>query len=258
MTTHHPAPTTIRVQLRFFAAVRELLGRGRDAREVPAGTTADDLFALLAGDEPRLAALRGTTMLMVNQEYAAANRPLADGDELALIPPVSGGGDEDPNRRFRVTEEALDPRAVEALVADPAAGAVVTFTGSVRDHARGRAVTALEYEAYAPAAEIQLARIAAEIAERWGIARVAVHHRVGLLPVGEASVVIAVASAHRGEAFAACEYAIVRLKEIVPIWKKEFYSDGAVWIGSEADYRRDRETGATADASGALGVDAPT
>ncbi len=140
---------------------------------------------------------------------------------------------------FRVQAEPLDARAVEAAVATGAAGALVTFTGTVRDHARGRSVVALDYEAYAPAAEKMLARIGEEIAARWGIDRVAIVHRTGFLRVGEASVVIAVASAHRGEGFSACQYAIERLKQIVPIWKKEHYVGGASWIGSEADYQRE-------------------
>ena len=229
----------MQVRLRYFAIIRETLGRTEETLAVPDGATAGDVFDRLAAAEPRLAPMKAATMLMVNQEYVRADHPLRDGDELALIPPVSGGT-ASPNR-FRVQAEPLDPRAVEALVADPAAGAVVTFTGTVRDHARGRAVVALEYEAYAPAAEKMLARIGEEIAARWGIERVAIVHRTGRLPVGEASVVIAVATAHRGEAFAACAYAIERLKAIVPIWKKEFYADGATWVGSEADYQR--ETG---------------
>ncbi len=138
-----------------------------------------------------------------------------------------------------MTEAVLDPRAVEALVESPAAGAIVTFTGTVRDNARGRNVVALDYEAYAAAAEKMLAQIGDEIRERWGIDRVAIAHRTGYLTPGEASVVIAVASPHRGEAFAACAYAIERIKEIVPIWKKEHYTDGAIWVGSEADYQRE-------------------
>ena len=120
-------------------------------------------------------------------------------------------------------------------------GVVVTFTGVVRDNGRGRAVSALDYEAYAPAAEKMMERVADEIREKWGLERVAIVHRTGLLPVGEASVVISISSAHRDAAFDACRYAIERLKEIVPIWKKEHYDDGAVWIGSEAEYQR--ETG---------------
>ena len=150
-----------------------------------------------------------------------------------LIPPVSGGG----QPRFRVQSEALDPRFTESLVAHPGAGAIVTFIGTVRDHGRGQAVTHLEYEAYAPAAELTMAQIGDEIRERWGIDHVAIVHRVGSLAVGEASVVISVASAHRDAAFEACRYAIERIKEIVPIWKKEHYADGAAWLGSEHDYQ---------------------
>lgn len=226
----------MQVRLRYFAVVRETVGRADEEREVEPGTTAGALFDQLAGEHPRLAPMKRATMLMVNQEYVPASHPLADGDELALIPPVSGG---EGMRLFRVQAEPLDPRAAEAVVADPATGATVTFTGTVRDHARGRAVTALDYEAYAPAAEKMLERIGQEIRERWGIERVAIIHRTGHLAVGEASVVIAVSAAHRGEAFAACQYAIERLKEIVPIWKKEHYAGGATWVGSEADYQRE-------------------
>jgi len=215
--------------------LRETLGRSEEAREVPDETTAGELFDLIAGETPRLAGLKRSVMLMVNQEYVSADHRLRDGDELALIPPVSGGD----GGHFRVTTEPLDAREVEAAVAGPESGAIVTFTGTVRDNARGKGVRALDYEAYPPAAEKMLARIGEEIRGRWRIERVAIVHRYGLLQVGEASVVIAVASAHRDEAFLACRYAIERIKEIVPIWKKEHYSDGAVWVGSEADYQRE-------------------
>ena len=226
----------VRITLRFFAAVRETLGRGEETREIAPGTTTGVLFDTLVAEVPGLGAMRSSTMLMVNQEYVRADRELRDGDEVALIPPVSGG-----SGPFRVGPEPLDARDVEAAVAGPGAGAIVTFTGTVRDRARGRQVVALEYEAYAAAAERMLGQIGREIGERWGIERVAISHRVGRLGVGEASVVIAIATAHRQEGFAACAYAIERLKEIVPIWKKEHYADGAIWIGSEAEYQR--ETG---------------
>ena len=227
----------MKIELRYFALVREVLGRGRELRTVADGTTAGALFDDLAAEQPRLGPMKATTMLMVNQEYVRPDHPLRDGDELALIPPVSGG--QAKAFLFRVQAEPLDAREAEAVVADGAVGAVVTFTGTVRDHARGRAVVALDYEAYAPAAEKMLARIGEEIAARWGIERVAIVHRTGLLPVGQASVVIAVASEHRADGFAACQFAIERLKQIVPIWKKEHYADGATWVGSEADYQRE-------------------
>jgi molybdopterin synthase catalytic subunit len=228
----------MKIRLRYFAILRESLGRAEETREVADETTAGQLFDVIASEAPRLAGLKRSVMLMVNQEYVSGDHRLRDGDELALIPPVSGGGATE-GRLFRVTTDVLDAREVEAVVAGPENGAIVTFTGTVRDHARGKGVTALDYEAYPPAAEKMLERIGDEIRERWGIERVAIVHRYGRLQVGEASVVIAVASPHRDEAFAACRHAIERIKEIVPIWKKEHYGDGAVWVGSEVEYQRE-------------------
>jgi molybdopterin synthase catalytic subunit len=223
------------LDIRYFAMIREIVGRAAERREAPAGTTIGDLFDQLAREHPRLERMKPVTMLMVNQEYVAATHPLSDGDEVAFIPPVSGGG----VSRFRVQAEPIDAREVEALVAHPGAGAIATFTGTVRDHGRGREVTHLDYEAYAPAAERMLAQIGDEIRERWGLDEVAIVHRVGSLAIGEASVVISIASAHRDAAYESCRYAIERIKEIVPIWKKEHYADGATWLGSEHDYQVD-------------------
>jgi molybdopterin synthase catalytic subunit len=228
----------MKVRIRYFAMLREALGRAEETREVAAETTAGQLFDDVVTEVPRLAGFKKSVMLMVNQEYVSGDHRLRDGDELALIPPVSGGQGTG-GCLFRMTTEALDARAVEEVVAGPDSGAIVTFTGTVRDHARGKGVTALDYEAYPPAAEKMLERIGDEIRERWGIERVSIVHRYGLLQVGEASVVIAVAAPHRDEAFAACRHAIERIKEIVPIWKKEHYHDGAVWVGSEAEYQRE-------------------
>ena len=221
------------VDVRYFAIIREIVGLSAERRKVPEGATAGDIFTELVRENPRLERMRPVTMLMVNKAYVSHDHELHDGDELALIPPVSGGG----QARFRIQLEPLDPRSTESLVAHSAAGAIATFIGTVRDHARDRAVTHLEYEAYAPAAEFYMAQIGDEIRERWGIDHVAIVHRIGSLAVGEASVVISVASAHRDAAFEACRYAIERIKEIVPIWKKEHYADGAVWLGSEHDYQ---------------------
>lgn len=220
------------IEVRYFAMIREVVGRSRERRELPRDASAGDLFDALIREHPRLERMRPVTMIMVNQEYVAAEHRLQPGDEVAFIPPVSGG-----EGRFRIQTEPIDPRRVEALVEDPSAGAIVTFVGVVRDNARGQSVTHLEYEAYAPAAERKLAQIGEEIAGRWGIDQVAISHRTGSLGVGETSVVISVSSPHREAAFDACRYAIERIKEIVPIWKKEHYADGAVWIGSEHDYQ---------------------
>lgn len=229
-------PSNITVQLRFFAILREQLGRSVQALDVPLGTTTGEAFALATADQPRLAGLRRSMMLMVNEEYVRGDHVLADGDELAFIPPVSGGAAVLP-KLFLVAAERIDPRAVEALVAADDAGAIVTFTGTVRNSARDRDVIALDYEAYVPAAERQLGNIGIEIVERWPSVRTAIHHRTGYLEPGVASVVIACASPHRAEAFAAASHAIERIKVVVPIWKKEHYADGSVWIGSEADYQ---------------------
>ena len=225
------------VTIRYFAIIREIVGRTEESRDVPAGTTVAELIAILEAEAPRLARVGKSAMSMVNQEYVEAGFKLHEGDEFVMIPPVSGGSERGQSRHFRVTTDVLDPREVEAVVAANDTGAIVTFIGTVRDNARGQVVSALEYEAYAPAAEKMLARIADEIESKWGLTRVAIVHRTGLLRVGEASVVISISSKHLDEAFDACRYAIVRLKEIVPIWKKEFYADGAIWIGSEADYQ---------------------
>lgn len=243
------APDTISVRTYYFAMMRELLGTSGETLTLPAGATAKDAFAALVERHPRLAGMERSVMLMVNETYVRGTRVLQDGDELAFIPPVSGGsgaGDEASEiapvglpRLFTVTANEIDPRAVEALVAGPDAGAICTFTGTVRDNARDKDVTSLDYEAYVPAAEKMLSHIGLEVLDRWPGVRIAITHRTGLLQPGEASVVIACASAHRAESFAAAEYAIDRIKEIVPIWKKEFYDDGSSWIGSEAEYQQE-------------------
>jgi molybdopterin synthase catalytic subunit len=221
------------VVVRYFAIIREIVGRSVERLQLSESATAGEVFDGLVEEHPRLERLKPVTMLMVNKVYVTEDHKLRDGDELALIPPVSGGA----QARFCVQSEPLDPRLIESLVAHPGAGAIATFIGTVRDHGRDRAVTHLEYEAYAPAAELTLAEIGEEIRERWGVDHVAIAHRVGSLAIGEASVVISVASAHRDAAFEACRYAIERIKEIVPVWKKEHYADGAVWLGSERDYQ---------------------
>lgn len=225
----------MQITVQYFAVIRELVGRQSETRQVPEGSSGADLIAMLSTDYPTIELATRTAMLMVNQEYVRPDHLLSDGDEVALIPPVSGGST-DPSR-FRVTDQVIDLDEIVAQVSDPGAGAIVTFAGTVRDNARGRDVLYLDYEAYPAAAEKMLARIGDEIAEHWGIERVAIVHRTGKLAVGETSVAIAVASPHRGEAFDACRHAIERIKQIVPIWKKEFYADGDTWIGSEAEYQ---------------------
>jgi molybdopterin synthase catalytic subunit/molybdopterin converting factor small subunit len=204
------------VHVRLFAGLRERAGWAR--RELDARTVADVWPALGLGEEPE------GLLYAVNREYAERDRELRDGDEVALIPPVSGGA-------FRVTEEPLSLEAVVAEVADERAGGIATFTGTVRRQSRGRVVTHLDYEAYAEMAEDVMEKLAAGLQERHELCAVAIHHRVGRLEIGEASVVIAVSAPHRQAALDACREAIDTLKETVPLWKKEVYEGGEEWIG---------------------------
>lgn len=221
----------MQITLRFFAVVRERLGQSEMIVELADGSTIADARALVDEMAGEAAPLIQRSMTMLNQEYASPEDELHEGDELAFIPPVSGGG------HYRVHADPLDAASIGASVEDDGAGALVTFVGTVRDNARGRRVQWLDYEAYPEAAEKMLARIGDEMREKWPVLGIAIEHRTGKLAIGEASVVIAVSSAHRDAAFEAAAYAIERIKEIVPIWKKEFYEDGETWIGSEHDYQ---------------------
>ena len=203
--------------MRLFAGLRERAGYSE--RELAGVARVADVWpALGLGDEP------DGLLYAVNREYADAGRELADGDEVALIPPVSGGS-------FRVTEEPLSLDAVVGEVADESAGAVATFLGTVRRESRGRTVLYLEYEAYAEMAGGVMAQIAADLGQRYDLWAVAIHHRVGRVEIGEASVAIAVSAPHREDALAACKEAIDTLKQTVPLWKKEVYEDGEEWLG---------------------------
>ena len=205
------------VHVRLFAGLREQAGWSE--RELEGVARVRDVWpALSLGEEPE------GLLYAVNREYADPDQELRDGDEVALIPPVSGGA-------FRVTAEPLSLDAAVAEVADEQAGAIATFTGTVRRQSRGREVTHLEYEAYAEMAEDVMAKLAADLETRHELCRVAIHHRVGRLEIGEASVVIAVSAPHRQDALAACREAIDTLKETVPLWKKELYEGGEEWIG---------------------------
>lgn len=224
----------VRVTALLFARLREQAGAERFELELPAGATVADVYAELRRRHPALEARREIVRPAVNQEFAAWDATISDADEVAFIPPVSGGTGSI-GVLLELTDQPLDARRLEAAVARSGAGAICTFTGVVRDNSRGRETTHLEYEAYAGMAEAQMRAIAAEIAQRWPEARVAMAHRTGVLEIGEASVVVSVSSPHRAEAIAACKLGIDRLKESVPVWKKEFFADGEVWIeGDEA------------------------
>ena len=205
------------VKVRLFAGLREQAGYGE--RELEGVERVGDVWSALGlCEEP------DGLLYAVNRAYASADHELADGDEVALIPPVSGGA-------FRVTEQPLSLGAVVDEVADESAGAIATFTGTVRRESRGRTVLYLEYEAYAEMAEDVMAQLSAELQERHELWAVAIHHRVGRVEIGEPSVVIAVSAAHREAALAACKEAIDTLKQTVPLWKKEVYEGGQEWLG---------------------------
>ena len=204
------------VKIRLFAGLRERAGWSQ--REIAAATVGDVWAALDLGDEP------DGLLYAVNRTYAPRDTALADGDEVALIPPVSGGA-------FLLSDSPLSlDRAVDEVRTD-SAGAIATFTGTTRKESRGRDVSYLEYEAYEGMAEQTMGEIADELRERYELSGIAIHHRIGRVDIGETSVVIAVSAPHRGAALAACKDAIDTLKERVPLWKKEVYDGGEEWIG---------------------------
>jgi molybdopterin synthase catalytic subunit len=209
----------VRVVVKLFAGLRERAGTGERPLDLADGATAGDVWPELEiGDEPE------GLLYAVNRQYADSDTELVDGDEVALIPPVSGGG-------FVLTENPLSLEGAVEEVTDESAGAVATFTGTVRRESRGRRVLHLEYEAYAEMAESVMSGLATVLKARYDLHEIAIHHRVGRVDVGEASVVIAVSAPHRADALAACKDAIDALKETVPLWKKEVYEGGEEWVG---------------------------
>ncbi len=204
--------------------------------ELPMGATAADAYAEMRRLHPALEKRVNLIRPALNEEFCDWSQALSDGDELAFILPVSGGNGE-AGVLFELTTDVLDARRQEAAVSHAGAGAICTFTGVVRDNSRGRQTNHLEYEAYAAMAEKQMRVIAIEIGERWPDALVAFAHRTGTLEIGEASVVVSVSSPHRAESIAACKWGIDRLKESVPIWKKEYFEDGEVWIEGDSAAR---------------------
>jgi len=225
----------MRVLVLLFGSLREAAGAKELSVELPERARVVELRALLALSQPAFEALAGRLRVAVNREFAVEDAVLADGDEVAFLPPVSGGsgshaGADDERSQCTISERSLDADAVAARVVGPDAGGVVTFVGAVRDNARGRTIRHLEYEAYPAMALAEMERICEAAAQRWPGARVAIAHRVGHLAVGDLAVVVVAAAAHRAAAFDACRFAIDTLKETVPIWKKEVATDGSYWV----------------------------
>jgi molybdopterin synthase catalytic subunit len=218
----------MRIQVLYFAVFRERIGKDEESLELPAGATVADALAALAARHPAVGGLRGRFRIAVNQDFVADDHVLAERDELALIPPVAGGSDD---RHVALRDDALSLDRCVAAVAGPGMGGIVTFTGMVRRHSRGTTVDHLEYSAYAAMAHKVMVALCVELEAEIAGVRLAVEHRVGRLEVGDVAVVIAAAAPHRAEAFTACRAMIDRLKDRVPIWKKEVGDDGAAWIG---------------------------
>ena len=209
----------------LFAGLREAVGKKEHLLELPGESSLGDLLARVERELPEVAAYRGRLMISLNEARAPLDREVNDGDEVALLPPMSGG-----SGRPWLQPGPLSMDALLAELAGAGCGGVVTFTGVVRDHSRGEQIEHLEYDAYMPMAEKEMRAIVARAQERWPDVRLAMSHRVGRLEIGDAAVMIAAAAPHRAEAFEACRFAIDTLKQTVPIWKKEFAVSGSYWV----------------------------
>lgn len=235
-----PAPEVARVRVLLFGAAREEAGRDGLDLEISAPATVAAVFEALLAACPELRRFGRSLLVAVNEEYAAPAREVRDGDEVAVFPPVSGGSagaaDEAAGAEdfFELTTEPISVGSVARRVVPPGCGATVTLDGYVREWTKGRRTLYLVYEAYAPMALAEMRRLGARARERFpAVAHVGIVHRTGRLEIGETSVVISVAAPHRRAAFEACEWAIKELKRTVPVWKKEFYEDGEVWVEGE-------------------------
>ena len=231
----------MRARVLFFGMLRDIVGMSREDAEFPEGADLRFVFAAYAARFPRLGDLARSIVMARNQEFADPATKLAEGDEVAFLPPVSGGRNTDDleireaGHYFALTRHAIDTRAVIARLLTGAEGAVVTFEGTVRNHTKGRSTRCLDYECYESMALKMMAQIGREIAAAHQVERVAMVHRLGRLLIGETSVAVIVTAPHRRAAFEASLEGINRLKKVVPIWKKEHFMDGEVWVEGEWD-----------------------
>ena len=229
----------MRVRVLFFGVLKDLVGRAEDALDVPSGSTLQDVFETYSERFETLQGKRSSILFARNQEFAAPGTLLADNDEVAFLPPVSGGS----NMAAKVTEQIvfaivrtpIDSQALARSLQRPEDGAVVVFEGVVRNNTKGRPTAYLDYEAYEPMALAQMKQIGQEILAEFELGRIGIVHRLGRLQIGEASVVIVATAPHRRPAFEAALKAIDRLKREAPIWKKEYFEDGAIWVDGEWD-----------------------
>jgi molybdopterin synthase catalytic subunit len=232
----------VRIKVLFFGPVRDLVGVREDALEIAEGGRLGQVFEHYAARFPRLGAMSGSIVLALNQQFSPPSAPLAEGDEVALLPPVSGGSGvythqiADPaGHFFALTRQTIDGATLARALLQGADGALVTFEGVTRNNTKGRATRYLDYECYEAMAVKTLAEIGREIAAAHAISRIAMVHRLGRVEIGEASVVVIAASPHRRAAFEAALEGINRLKRTVPVWKKEYFADGEVWVEGDWD-----------------------
>jgi MoaE-MoaD fusion protein len=230
----------VRVKVLFFGVLRDVVGRAEDQLDLEHAATLGGVFDHYSSRFPLMREMAGSILLARNQEFAGPATQLADGDEIALLPPVSGGSDppleiSENGNFFALTWHPIVPRKIADRLLRGEDGAVVTFEGVVRNNTKGRLTHYLDYDCYEPMAIKLLARIGREIAASYAIDRIAVVHRLGRMLIGETSVVVIVTAAHRRAAFEAALEGIDRLKRVVPIWKKEHFADGEVWVEGEWD-----------------------
>ncbi len=233
----------MRITVLFFGMLKDLVGRSQEELELPEGARLETVFDHYASQFPKLRQMAGSVVMARNQEFADPASPVGEGDEVALMPPVSGGsGDDSPwiaesgepgGAFYALTREPIDTRVVAAKLLAGEDGALITFEGVVRNHSGGRRTLYLDYECYVPLALKKMQEIGTDILENHDVRGVAMVHRLGRMEIGEASVVILIASAHRKPAYEASLEAINRLKRLVPIWKKEYFEDGEVWVEGE-------------------------
>lgn len=227
----------MQVRVLFFGRLKDIVGRSEESAEVSEGARVEDLFARYGNSFPELARFRSSVVASVNQEFAEWRAPLTSGDEVAFLPPVSGGavpaGATIEENLCALVRRPIETAEIVASLKAPRDGAVVVFEGIVRNHSGNRTTLYLEYEAYEAMAIAKMREIGEHMREKFQIRRFAMVHRLGRLEISETSVLIAVCSAHRAAAFDACRFGIDTLKSSVPIWKKEFFRDGAAWAEGE-------------------------
>ena len=226
----------VQVKLLFFASLKDIVGSRQLDFDVPSGATVNDLLERLEERYPGLRPYRSIVLTSLNEDYVDRSTIVSDGDEVAIFPPVSGGASSEPviadrpREVYRLTREAIDAREIADMILRPEDGALCIFEGVVRNNSKGKTTRYLEYEAYETMALKTMEEIGEFVRSAWEIGCVAIVHRLGRMEIGETSVAIIITSPHRRASFDACEYAIDRLKKIVPIWKKEFFDDGEIWI----------------------------